>query len=380
MKILFFCGTDSRTSGGVFTTSTSITKHLLMNGIDIEVICFKDEFSEIDRVNFGNVKVNYYNNVGGNKFGFSFDVFKIINKIKPDIIHTQSIWMYMSIVSIYYKLYKNVPIIISPHGMLDKFQLETSYVKKKVALILFEYLNLSSANCIHALCESEYKSIRNLGLTNPVAIIPNGVSSLVKENELKINVTNKKKLLFIGRIDPKKNLHTLIKAWLNLEDLINDWELLIVGDAVNIDYLESLKRMSHNINSIKFLGGLYGEDKENIFLESDAFILPSFSEGLPMSVLEAWRYKKVSLISEECNLSIGFEKDAAIKIGTDVDGITTGLKKLFNLPKNTKQAMEKTAYELVEKEFTWEKIAKDMENLYKWVYNKEQMNIPSFIY
>lgn len=69
---------------------------------------------------------------------------------------------------------------------------------------LFEYRNLRTANCIHALCLSEYESIRKFGLTNPVAVIPNGIS--LPENPQYNRNHEKKILLYIGRIHPKKGL------------------------------------------------------------------------------------------------------------------------------------------------------------------------------
>ena len=65
--------------------------------------------------------------------------------------------------------------MISPRGMLDPWALRNSAWKKRLAGRLYENRNLRSAACVHALCESEYESIRAYGLTNPVAIIPNGI-------------------------------------------------------------------------------------------------------------------------------------------------------------------------------------------------------------
>ncbi len=62
----------------------------------------------------------------------------------------------------------------------------------------------------------------------------------------------------------------------------------------------------------------------------DAFILPSFSEGLPMVVLEAWAYGKPVLMTPECNLPEGFAANAAIRIETNPESIARGLSILAN--------------------------------------------------
>ena len=62
--------------------------------------------------------------------------------------------------------------------MLDSWAINNSKLKKKIIGNLFEYSNLKHADCLHALCESEYISIRELGLSYPVAIIPNGIKPI----------------------------------------------------------------------------------------------------------------------------------------------------------------------------------------------------------
>ena len=61
----------------------------------------------------------------------------------------------------------------------------------------------------------------------PVAIIPNGVNipKIKKYNHYK----NKKTIISLGRLHPKKGLDTLIKAWSRIEFIFKDWELKIVG-------------------------------------------------------------------------------------------------------------------------------------------------------
>src|SRR5207237_6846203 len=77
--------------------------------------------------------------------------------------------------------------------------------------------------------------------------------------------------------------------------------------------------------SLLFLGPQFGDNKAACYRHSDAFILPSFSEGLPMVILEAWAFTKPVLMTAECNLSEGFAEDAALSIQPSVSGILAGL-------------------------------------------------------
>ena len=67
--------------------------------------------------------------------------------------------------------------------------------------------------------------------------------------------------------------------------------------------------------SVVFLGPQFGAEKSECYRACDAFILPSLSEGLPMTVLEAWSYAKPVLMTAECNLPEGFAAGAAVRIG-----------------------------------------------------------------
>jgi poly(glycerol-phosphate) alpha-glucosyltransferase len=154
--------------------------------------------------------------------------------------------------------------------------------------------------------------------------------------------------------------------------------------------------------SVSFLGPQFGEAKAACYRESDAFVLPSFSEGLPMVVLEAWAYGKPVLMTPECNLPEGFAAGAAIRIETNVESIAAGLRKLFALsassshsspltpheisgqtltppplhtsslipPTSDLAAMGARGRELVRTRFTWPKIAADLRDVYTWLLGK----------
>ncbi|WP_084757736.1 glycosyltransferase [Spirosoma luteum] len=374
MEVLIVSGSNSRNSGGVFVTIVETGKNLLSNhNIELKYLMYNDEYTIKDSGSYPKNTLFSYEIIGPKKFGFSLDIFLKISMIRPQIIHTQSLWMFLSYAALRYSRIHKIPTIVSPHGMLDLYQLKTSFWKKRIILQLYEKNNLNNASCIHALNEAEYRSIRSLGIKKPIAIIPNGVDipnlCNVKETPSWKNV-NKKTLLFLSRIDPKKNIHSLISAWLKSDYLNHDWELVIAGDLKDVSYSKLLKDLAGNNATIKFIGGQYGNDKVNSFIHSDAFILPSFSEGLPMAVLEAWSYKKYTLISDACNLNIGFEFDAAYRIETDEMSLISSLNELFITPHSKLIDVGLRAFDLVASKFTWKKVSDDMLLLYKWVSGK----------
>ncbi len=386
MKSLFLTSYGSRLGGGLYSTMTCYSQAIQDKGVEPVIISFVDEFWEQDKIAYGNVRtVNYHRCCipGMKQLGFSTDIHRIVRDEKADIIHQQGIWMYYSYATLIEK--RNNPlckVIIEPHGMLDPWAVHNSEWKKKIVGNLFEYDNLRSADCIHALCESEYKSIRKFGLKNPVAIIPNGITLPLNSKYERHQV--KKTLIFIGRIHPKKGLKEMILglAMVKVQNprLLESWEVHIAGWDQN-GHINELKRIVNTYkltNEVKFIGPLYGDAKERALCQANAFILPSFSEGLPMSVLEAWAFELPVIMTEYCNIPEGFKNRCAIQIDPSPESISKKLISFFQMSDSERIIMGKNGKVLVRESFTWDVIAKQTLELYNYLLKKGDK--PSFVY
>lgn len=380
MKVHIINFSLSPYGGGIFTVIkelfsskaflSSKFKNLIFWGYDDDSISghdslpgpvnvYKTPFKRVNRIFFSN--------------RLRFDLFGSVNS--GDIIHLHSLWLYLSFLTLSLKSRKEVVKIISVHGMLDSWALKHGYLKKRLSLFLFERSNLNSADCLHALCEQEYNDIRQIAPYTPIAIIPNGIYLPV------IPVVNRpcegKTLLFLGRIHKKKGLTHLIKAW-NMIDSF-DWKLIIIGPNEDNHRAELEKLISQFdlFDSIIIEDPKFGEEKLSSFCNADAFILPSFSEGLPMTILEAWSYGLPVLMTPQCNLVEGFEVNAGIRIETNPESISIGLSKLFSMSDNERKKMGKNGFDLVKSKYTWDSVAKQMIELYDWTLGN--IDKPSFI-
>jgi poly(glycerol-phosphate) alpha-glucosyltransferase len=120
-------------------------------------------------------------------------------------------------------------------------------------------------------------------------------------------------------------------------------------------------------SSVIFVGPAFGATKDSLLRQASAFILPSFSEGLPMSVLEAWSYRLPVLMTDACNLPEGFATGAALRIGSDVESITEGMRLLQESTIPDLQSIGQNGRALVERQFTWPMVAAQMKSVYEWV-------------
>jgi glycosyltransferase involved in cell wall biosynthesis len=274
------------------------------------------------------------------------------------LLHQHGLWGWPSLASRRWP--RSKPRVVSPHGMLEPWALEQSAWKKRLAWKAWEREQLQGASCLHALTADEAASLRRLGLKAPIAVIPNGVDLPPPGAAGPAKV-----LLFLGRMHPKKNLEALLEAWAGLGPAgRRDWKLRIAGwgDGAYVRRLESAAGAG-----VEWAGPAFGPAKDALFRGAGAFILPSFSEGLPLAVLEAWSYGLPVLMSRACGLPEGFTAGAARDCGTDAGGIAAALKAL--LAENPAELIEMggRGRALVEREFTWDRVAERMHITYRWL-------------
>lgn len=315
------------------------------------------------------------------------------------------------------------PYMVTPNGMLEPWALQNSVWKKRLAGLFYENAMLRGAACLQANTLKEADDFRAYGLKNRIEIVPNGVDlpELLTTEDTE-STEGRKRLLFLGRIHPKKGLVGLIRAWAQLRNSSSatrdsaEWELVIAGwdqggheaelKALCADLglitacrttkntniheneeaglrlagradtadSENLKLNSYKLKTpspeaedadVLFYGPAFGEEKEALLRSADAFILPSFSEGLPMSVLEAWSYGLPVVMTPECNLPEGFACGAALEIRSGEGSSQDGMRILIEMTNQERAAMGMRGRRLVEEKFTWPKVAQSLKEIYE---------------
>jgi poly(glycerol-phosphate) alpha-glucosyltransferase len=121
------------------------------------------------------------------------------------------------------------------------------------------------------------------------------------------------------------------------------------------------------------IGPIFGAAKGAALRAASAFILPSFSEGLPMSILEAWSYSLPVLMTKECNLTEGFDASAAVKIGTGATEIANPLQEFMRLNEDHRKTLGQNGFELVQRRFTWVRIAENFSRVYASLARENQV-------
>jgi len=344
----------------------------------VDVLSVEDEYTQLDLPEWLPLKPRFFSASGRpSSFRYSSDLGQAVLRNDVDVLHLQALWTHNSVIVNQWSKRWRRPYLITPNGMLDQWAVRNSQWKKRIALAIYERKCLQGAACIQVNSRNEYNSVREFGLTNPICIIPNGIDLPRQREELPLPWTDqiapgRKVLLYLGRLHPKKGLVPLLKAWAQASSQrtgCSPWTLAIAGwdQGGHEDELKTLATTLQLNSSVAFLGPRFGLDKLGCYQNCQAFVLPSFSEGLPMAVLEAWSHAKPVLMTPACNLPEGFTHNAALKIEPTVESLADGLGKLCAMSDLDRSAMGSSGFSLAKDRFSWSKIAADIRSVYSWI-------------
>ena len=369
----------SRAGGGVSAVVEALSRNLLTAAADVHVIGLRDPQWRFDSANWNGAPVSALAVRGYSAVGYAPTALARLCDINASIVHTHGIWTYPSRAVSLWSSRTRRPHVVSPHGMLDAWAMRHARWKKAIAARLYENSHLHGASCLHALCEAEAQTIRSHGFTNPICVIPNGVTlpAITCERGLApwhdrippgANV-----MLFLGRLHPKKNLVALIDAWPKNADARN-WHLVIAGwdQGSHEQALERSIEKRGLGTRIHLVGPLFGGDKEQALRHAHGFVLPSLSEGLPMAVLEAWSYGLPVLKTDACNLPEGFEASAAARLSLNPHDMAHDINRFLNKDPAELQRMGRNGRRLVESKFSWDTAARAILAVYEWLVNGDE--------
>ena len=271
-----------------------------------------------------------------------------------------------------------IPFFLSPRGGYQKIANKRNYLLKKIYKNLFEMRVVRSATKIHALNAQEESDINSYGV-DPLKIItiPNGVDvEAIKETKEKLSSQVDSEddgifsIVYCGRIDAYyKGLDVLVEA---LDILINkrnrtNLQLKLIGP----DWKGGAKTIEDRVQQyalgryVVFYGAQYGLDKYKIYSESSVFILPSRTEGMPTSVLEAMAYSMPCIVTPETNVDKRIlDNGGCYFVELGAENIANAIEK-FMEDKQALYEMGLKGLEWVENHYTYYKVAQQYVNYYQ---------------
>lgn len=274
-----------RVLAGTEIATYHIATHLAKIGHEVHVITRLDEglSKESFEESFYIHRVRVINRRILESASFFINTFLILKKVKPDLVHAQSILMVLYALLI--KILLRKPFVVYGRGT-------DIYLASGFDRLLYK-LTLPRADAVIALTNDMKGAIQRL-CHRDVFVIPNGVdidrfSRLSREKaRIRLNiVANEKILLFVGWLRPVKGVRYLIESMSIIKQRYRNIRLLIVGDGKDRQNLEELAKKLNLARCISFTGQVPNETVAEYMAASDLFILPSLSEGFPVTASEA---------------------------------------------------------------------------------------------
>lgn len=377
MRVLHTISSMNVSSGGPTACTYDLIKGMLRRNIQVDLLTFANSRGELLIAEDSFIKT--VPAPGFRRFGYSGLFRRKLETFKDsDVIHGNGLWQYTTHASAVYARQTDKPFVLTLHGMLYPEGLKKSKWIKKMSLLLYQRTDIEKADVLHATCLQELQVIRNLGIKVPVAVIPNPieVSDNIIRNQGSIL---SKKVGFVGRFAPIKNLENLIRAWAVVTKTYPDWELVLIGDG-ELRYTQSLKQLAtrSGVTNICFKGFLTGEAKEEVMNQVSYLVLPSKSENFGMVVPEAL-LKGIPVIASQ---GTPWEELDSHKAGwwieEGIEPLTAALLNAMSLNESERAAMGLNGNKLVRENYSIESVSEKMVRLYDWILEKK--NKPDFVY
>jgi glycosyltransferase involved in cell wall biosynthesis len=348
MQIINIVDRLDKVNYGIWQAAIS-TANILHNQYNVKTeLWYPEDAQQLPDYQYGNVKLVPVSN----------DI-PVIETPDQTIVITHGCWQYPSRWG--FALHnRGIKWIYTPHGMLEPWSMNQKWIKKVFYFNFVEKTLSRQADLVRAVGKPEYDNLKTI--FKNVMHIPNGC----KSRQFRPKDWNMQPLqfLFMARLHKKKGIMPLIEAW--RKSILNNnskFKLIIAGP--DDGELNSVKKMLEKGSvNIEYVGLAYGEIKENLLQNSHFYLLPSFSEGFPTSVVEAMQYGLVPIISDGCNFPEAFDNKLAFKVTPDTKSI---LNVLDNVAVQTPQylnELSERASSFISQNYSLEKISQMQYDLY----------------
>jgi len=361
--------------GGPIRSVHALSKSLAARGHDVHVFTTSVDgpndldFDASNPVELDGVKVRYFPVRFLRRLYWSPPMAAALrNEVADfDVLHLHSVFLWPTWVAARIAHSKHVPYVVSPRGSLGREVIRRKSTLLKSAWIhLIEQRTLRESSAVHSTSEIETDEINALGLnTSRIFCVPNGVDSPMEHAALAAGPYSeiaRPYALFLGRINWKKGLDRLLKAW----QLIPDLTLIIAGNDEEgyRNKLEALIR-EYDLNTrVRFLGPVSDEHKWALYENAALFILPSYAENFANVVAEAMSMGCPVIVTPEVGLS-GLVRESGAGIVADgaPQPLSEAIRTLIcDLDKRI--AMGNRGRQAVRRHLSWDSVASSMGAVY----------------
>lgn len=255
------------------------------------------------------------------------------NVANYDLVHIHALFSWAAIPASHWAYWKGVPYVVRPLGTLNTWGMtERRPWLKAASFRLIESRIVTHAALMHYTSDQERIEAESLGIRTRAAVIPNPLPSVRRVGSLDPTsadptvtrgafrrlhpqLGNRPLVLFLSRIDPKKGVDLLLRAFADVRARVDGAVLVVAGDRSS-PYAKEMEALAASLGvqaDVVWTGFIAGDQKAALLADADVFVLPSHSENFGIAVAEAMGAGLPVVVSDQ------------VAIAGDVAGANAGL-------------------------------------------------------
>ena len=296
-----------------------------------------------------------------------------------DLVHIHALFSFTSVMAAWAARWKGVPYVVRPLGTLNQYGVtQRRPWLKQASLKLIEGPILRHAAAVHFTAEAEKVEAESLGIPMRGVVIPLGIEP-AQQGEASVLLArfpalkDCRLLLFLSRLDPKKNVEGLLKAYGLCSKAFPDTRLVIAGDG-EASYVSSLKKLAGDLgltDRVVWLGHVGGEQKAAALAAAQVFVLPSFSENFGIAAAEALMAGLPCVLGKGVAIAAEVaEAGAGLSVEPNPESIAQGLRTVLS-DDTLRASMAGRAAELAREKYSVDAMGLGLVRLYEGIVNRE---------
>lgn len=278
-----------------------------------------------------------------------------------DLVHLHAVYSFPTIPTLLVCRLAGKPLVWSPHGALQRWAGSTRVMLKRVWERVCRLVAPASL-ILHVTSEAEARESAPRFPGAQVAVVPSGVTIPGEiEREAPCGAL---RLLYLGRLHPKKGVENLLGALRHLESEAGPACTLTIAGGGEPAYTASLLGLVRQLglsDRVEMVGEVYGEAKARLFARSDVVVVPSYTENFAMVVAEALAHGVPVIASRGTPWARLEEVGAGLWVDNDPESLAAAILRMSRLP--VREMGERGRIWML-REFSWEGRAREMAALY----------------
>lgn len=292
-----------------------------------------------------------------------------------DLVHIHALFSYSAYTAANLAIKNRVPYVIRPLGVLNRWGMENRRrLLKQLSFRFIERRILDNAAAIHYTSRQEKVEAEMAGATTTPVVIPLGIdTSLFKPGKSVARfyerfpiARGRDIVLLISRLDPKKGVDILLRAFQEVQRSHPASLLVLAGDG-EPGFVAGLRKLTGDLGiagQVLYTGFLSGDDKMAAFAAASLFALPSYSENFGLAAVEAMASGLPCVLSDQVGVAPDVEEyQAGSVVPCEPAAVALALQRLLADPV-LRQRSGENAVRLANERFSLEAMTGSLMKLY----------------